>query len=474
MNLQDRNKVFIDRDKLYGLLDRQAPSDHELNEILNKALKLHGLNLEDVATLLCVNDSCQIEKIMHTAHLVKEEIYGKRLVLFAPIYTGNVCMNNCTYCSFRKDNHLIKRKILTMEEIEQETRALLRQGHKRVLLICGENNKNGTDYMCQAIRTTYAVRENLIKPNGSVIENYIRRINVELAPMEVKDFARLHEEKIGTYVCFQETYDPIEYKRFHPVGTPKADYEYRLTVMDRAQEGGINDVGIGALFGLTDYRFEVLGIMEHAKHLEDCYGCGPHTVSIPRLEPAVGAPDAQNVPHPVSDEDFKKLVAIIRIALPYTGMILSTRENSDMRNTLINYGISQISAGSKTNPGAYSEEKSTGSQFELGDHREMEEVINSFIDEGYVPSFCTGCYRKGRVGEDFMDLAKPGLIKQYCLPNALFTFKEYLEDFAHEDTKRKGMAMIKQMIEQYDQKQLVPKIKENLDNIEKGGRDVYF
>lgn len=468
MNLEKRNKVFIDRDKLYSLLEGKEPQQSEINDILNKALKLKGLNLEDVATLLRVENKEQIQQIMDVAHKVKLEIYGKRLVLFAPIYTGNVCCNNCTYCSFRKDNQLIKRKILTMEEIEQETSALLKQGHKRVLLICGENNKNGTDYMCEAIRRTYGVREH----NG---RDYVRRINVELAPMEVEDFARLHDEKIGTYVCFQETYDPILYKRFHPAGTPKADYEYRLTVMDRAQEGGINDVGIGALFGLGDYRFEVLAMMEHAKHLEDCYGCGPHTVSIPRMEPALGAPDAEHVPNPVNDEDFKKLVAIIRIALPYTGMILSTRENSAMRNELINYGISQISAGSKTNPGAYSEdEQGTGSQFELGDHREMEDVINSFIDEGYIPSFCTGCYRKGRVGEDFMDLAKPGLIKQYCLPNAIFTFQEYLNDFAHPDTQAKGMKLIKDMLAEYDQKQLIPKIEANLKEINNGQRDLYF
>ncbi|MBQ9312978.1 MAG: [Bacteroidales bacterium] len=468
MNTKDRNKVFIDRDYLWSLIDRKAPNQNEINDILNKALKLKGLNLEEVATLLNVEDKQQIQQIMDVAHKVKEEIYGKRLVLFAPIYTGNVCCNNCTYCSFRKDNHLIKRKILSMEEIEAETSALLKQGHKRVLLICGENNKNGTEYMCEAIRRTYSVREN----NG---RDYIRRINVELAPMEVEDFRMLHQEKIGTYVCFQETYDSELYKRFHPAGTPKADYAYRLTVMDRAQEGGINDVGIGALFGLGDYRFEVLGLMQHAKHLEDCYGCGPHTVSIPRLEPAIGAPDAENVPMPVKDEDFKKLVAIIRIALPYTGMILSTRENATMRNELINYGISQISAGSKTNPGAYSEdEKGTGSQFELGDNREMEDVINSFIDEGYIPSFCTGCYRKGRVGEDFMDLAKPGLIKQYCLPNAIFTFEEYLKDFASEQTQIKGRQLIKDMLAEYDQKQLISKIEENLNNIDNGQRDIYF
>ena len=332
MNIEERNKNFIDRDKLYGLIEGKKPSQTEVDDILNKALKLKGLDLYDVAALLRVEDAKQIHQIMECAKTVKEAIYGKRLVLFAPIYTGNVCMNNCTYCSFRKDNHLIKRKILTMQEIAEETSALLKQGHKRALLICGENNKNGTDYMVEAIRTTYGVRE-----RGG--KDYIRRINVELAPMEVEDFARLKAEKIGTYVCFQETYDQVKYSDFHPAGTPKADYLYRLTVMDRAMEGGVDDVGIGALFGLIDYRFEVLAMIEHANHLERCFGCGPHTVSVPRMEPAIGAPTAENIPMPVSDDDFKKLVAIIRIALPYTGIILSTRESDAMRNELIKYGV---------------------------------------------------------------------------------------------------------------------------------------
>ena len=468
MNIEERNKVFIDRDKLFSLIEGKTPTKSEVDTILNKALKLSGLTLEEVAVLLRVEDVDIIHNIMETAKIVKEEIYGKRLVLFAPIYTGNICVNNCTYCSFRRDNKLIKRKILTMDEIAQETRALLQQGHKRVLLICGENNKNGTDYMVEAIRTTYGVKER----DG---RDYIRRINVELAPMEVTDFARLHAEKIGTYVCFQETYDPVLYKRFHPAGTPKADYEYRLTVMDRAMEGGVNDVGIGALFGLGDYRFEVLAMMEHAAHLERCYGCGPHTVSVPRMEPAVGAPDAENVPNPVNDDDFKKIVAIIRIALPYTGIILSTRENAKMRNELINYGVSQISAGSKTNPGSYAhDEDHTGSQFALGDHRDLEEVISSFVEEGYIPSFCTGCYRHGRVGNDFMDLAKPGLIKQYCLPNAMFTFKEYLEDFASPELKERGTKLIKEMMSTVEHKNLVPKIEDNLNKIAEGQRDLYF
>lgn len=468
MNIEERNKNFIDRDKLYGLIEGKKPSQTEVDDILNKALKLKGLDLYDVAALLRVEDGQQIHQIMECAKTVKEAIYGKRLVLFAPIYTGNVCMNNCTYCSFRKDNHLIKRKILTMQEIAEETSALLKQGHKRALLICGENNKNGTDYMVEAIRTTYGVRE-----RGG--KDYIRRINVELAPMEVEDFARLKAEKIGTYVCFQETYDQVKYSDFHPAGTPKADYLYRLTVMDRAMEGGVDDVGIGALFGLIDYRFEVLAMIEHANHLEHCFGCGPHTVSVPRMEPAIGAPTAENIPMPVSDEDFKKLVAIIRIALPYTGIILSTRESDAMRNELIKYGVSQISAASKTNPGSYAhEEEGTGTQFSTGDHRTLEEVIASLVDAGYIPSFCTGCYRKHRVGGDFMDLAKPGLIKQFCLPNAMFTFNEYLQDFASEPLRLKGKELIKSMFAEVGKPDLLPKIEDNLCKIDNGERDIYF
>lgn len=468
MNMNERNKVFIDRDKLYSLIEGKIPDTNRVNEILNKALKLKGLGLEDVATLLRVTDIDVIQKIMETALTVKEQIYGKRLVLFAPIYTGNVCVNNCTYCSFRRDNKLIKRKVLTMSEIAEETGFLLREGHKRALLICGESERNDTDYMVEAIKTTYSVKE-----NGG--RDYMRRINVELAPMEVEDFAKLKAEKIGTYVCFQETYDPVLYRNFHAENTRKGNYEYRLTVMDRAMEGGISDVGIGALFGLIDYRFEVLAIMEHAAHLERAFGCGPHTVSVPRIEYAVGALHSENIPAKVSDNDFKKLVAIIRIALPYTGIILSTRENNDMRDELISYGVSQISAGSHTNPGSYShQEEQAGSQFTLGDHRSLDEMIYSLSDAGFIPSFCTGCYRNGRIGQDFMDLAKPGLIKQYCMPNALFTFNEYLEDFASPDTKQKGKALIKKLIEEVDNNVLKNKIIKNINSIEDGVRDIYF
>lgn len=458
---------FIDREKLYGLLDNNVPSEGELNDILNKARKLKGLNLEEVAKLLCVEDEAQIERILATAAYAKDEIYGKRLVLFAPIYTGNACVNNCVYCGFRTDNKKLKRKVLTMDEIEQEALTLLRQGHKRALLICGESRLNNTDYMVEAIRRTYAARDE----KGSTI----RRINVELAPMSVEDFAKLHAEKIGTYVCFQETYDPLMYKEFHPAGTPKADYLNRLTCMDRAMEGGINDVGLGVLFGLIDYRFEILALMEHARHLEEDFGCGPHTVSFPRIEPAEGTPFSEHVPHPVSDKDFKKIVAIIRIAMPYTGIIISTRESAAMRNELVRFGASQISAASRTNPGAYAqEEENTGAQFTLGDHRSLDEVISSMIDEGYIPSFCTGCYRKGRTGADFMDLAKPGLIKEFCKPNAMFTFREYLEDYASPATKAKGLELLARLVQTFPKEELKRRVEGNLCQIGEGSRDLYF
>jgi len=449
------------------LLTDNVPSQDELNSILNKARKLKGLNLEDVAKLLCVEDEADIQKILDTAEYCKDEIYGKRLVLFAPIYTGNACVNNCVYCGFRRDNKGLKRKVLTMDEIEQETLQLLRMGHKRALLICGESPRNDADYMVEAIRRTYAAKDE----KGSTI----RRINVELAPMSVEDFAKLKAERIGTYVCFQETYDPVEYAKFHPAGTPKGDYLYRLTCMDRAMEGGINDVGLGVLFGLVDYRFEILAIMEHARHLEEDYGCGPHTVSFPRIEPAEGTPFSlpENIPHPVADKDFMKIISIIRIAMPYTGIIISTRERPEMRDRLVKYGVSQISAASETNPGGY-EENNTGAQFTLGDHRSLDEVISMMIDGGYIPSFCTGCYRKGRTGADFMDLAKPGLIKEYCKPNAMFTFREYLEDYASPATKAKGLELLKKLTQTFPKEELKKRVEGNLCKIGDGERDLYF
>jgi len=470
-----QTQTFIDREKLYGLLEGSIPTNAEVDTIIAKALDLKGLGLEDVAALLRVKDPAGLEKIRQTANTVKETIYGKRLVLFAPVYTGNECSNSCTYCAFRQENTSLKRTTLTNSQIQSEVRVLLKEGHKRILLICGEKEGVPVEQFIEGIRAAYAVKEGRAS---------VRRINVEIAPLSTEDFRKLAQEKIGTYICFQETYDPVQYRKYHLAG-PKADYLNRLYVMDRAMEAGIKDVGIGALFGLSDWRFELLAMMEHARHLEDAFGCGPHTVSVPRIEPADGAPVANHVPHPVSDENFKKIVALIRIAMPYTGIIMSTRESEAMRNELFRFGVSQISAGSRTNPGAYSsesehpDEQAMGAQFALGDHRSLAEVIDNLIDHEYVPSFCTGCYRQGRVGADFMDLAKPGLIKQFCLPNGLFTFREYLHDYAPETLKGKGLDLCAKIEAEANDgtKQgeiLQNRIRLGIGKVDAGERDVYL
>ncbi|HOV45764.1 MAG TPA: [FeFe] hydrogenase H-cluster radical SAM maturase HydG [Exilispira sp.] len=463
-------KSFIERDKLYNIIENAEKeySTKNLELILKKSLKLKGLSVDEAAILLMAKSKKDIDRILDVSSIVKQAIYGKRLVLFAPLYLANYCSNNCLYCAFRKDNKKIKRAKLNDEQIKLEVKSLLRQGHKRILLLTGESEATSLEYFLNAIDIAYSVRE-----NGS----NIRRINVEIAPLTVDEFQKLEEKKIGTYVCFQETYDEVLYKNYHPTG-PKSDYLNRLFVMDRAMEAGIKDVGIGALFGLAPYKFEVLALIEHANHLEDRFGTGCHTVSIPRIEKALGAPLSSHVPYPVSDEDFSKLLGILRLALPYTGIILSTRENENFRQKLFKYGVSQISAGSRTNPGAYAtddkEEEENSSQFSLGDHRTLHQVISSLVDDGYIPSFCTGCYRKGRVGQDFMDLAKPGLIQKYCMPNGLTSFMEYLLDFADNELKTKGFLLIDNLVNEIEDPELQKLIIKNLESVKSGERDVYI
>ncbi len=461
-----KNKI-IEKEKLYNLLKQKSPTTNELNEILNRSLKLKGLDIYDVAKLLLVNQKKQVEKIQETAKIIKEKIYGNRLVLFAPLYLSNHCSNNCLYCGFRKDNKSIIRKKLNNEEIENEVKILLKQGHKRLLVLTGESEVTDINYIIESIRLIYKINFN---------NNYIRRINVEIAPLEIKDFKKLKNEKIGTYICFQETYDEEKYKIYHPEGK-KSDYLYRLYVMDRAMRAGIKDVGIGSLFGLNDYKFEVLALIQHAKYLEQNFDCGPHTISIPRIEPAKGSLLSVNPPDPVSDIDFKKIVAILRISVPYTGIILSTRETEKLRDELFKYGVSQISAGSRTNPGAYSKKADNNytndAQFSLGDHRTLLEVISAIVDMGHIPSFCTACYRKNRIGKDFMDLAKPGLIQKFCEPNALITFYEYIKDFADVKLKEKSLNLIYKKISKM-QKNLAIKIKLIIDEINNGKRDIYL
>lgn len=466
------NDTFINPAAIEKLLaDNAKPDRRRALEILDRALEKKGLTPEDVAVLLNTDDPEVTERLWADAGRVKHEIYGRRLVLFAPLYVANYCANNCLYCAFRRDNTAMRRRVLSMEEIAEETLRLEEQGHKRILLLTGEDDlRSGPDYFLEAIRTIYRTRT----PDG---KGAIRRVNVEIAPLDEAGFRRLKAADIGTYVLFQETYHPETYARMHPDG-PKADYRWRLYAMDRAQAAGIDDVGIGVLFGLhADYRFEVLGMLEHARHLERECGVGPHTISVPRLEPALNAPAAQHPPMPVSDHNFKRLVAILRLAVPYTGIILSTREQAELRNALFDLGVSQISAGSRTNPGGYGkagDDPATAQQFSLGDTRSLEEVIQAVCAAGYLPSFCTACYRQGRTGRDFMDLAKPGLINQFCLPNAIMTFAEYLLDYAGPAARAAGERVIRAQMSEIRDAGRRRETEKRLAALLAGKRDVFF
>jgi len=464
------NLCFIDDGKIKHLIDsKKVSSSDDIRRILKKALELKGLDVEDVASLINIEDEEILNEVFQTAKKIKNLIYGNRLVVFAPLYLSNYCSNNCTYCGFRTDNKEMKRKSLTLDELDEEVKLILEQGHKRILMLMGEHSKEcSLDYFLDMIDRVYSIKDS----KG----NSIRRINVEIAPLTVDEFAKLKEKKIGTYTVFQETYHKETYQSVHPTGK-KADYDWRLNVMDRALENGMNDVGIGALFGLYDYKYEVISLIEHAKHLDEKFGVGPHTISVPRIEPAQNAPSAMDIPSPVSDLDFKKIVAVLRCAVPYTGIILSTRESPEMRQQVFDLGVSQISAGSKTNPGGYNEAEinpEDEEQFSLSDTRSTDEVISSVIKQGYVPSFCTGCYRLGRVGKDFMDLAKPGLIKLHCLPNALTTLQEYLEDYADSETKEEGEDMIKKSLAEIPDEKRKEIARKFLERIKNGERDLYF
>lgn len=463
---------FINDEKIFGVLEHTQKADKsKIDEILTKALELKGISYDDVAMLLNVTDEDTLEKLYNTALQIKETIYGNRLVLFAPLYVSNYCSNGCLYCGFRANNTELVRACLTPAEVEKETLAILDQGHKRMLMLMGENHKNcSLDYFIELINKVYSVRNS----KGS----NIRRVNVEIAPLTDEEFQRLSQVKIGTYTVFQETYHRETYKAMHPYGK-KSEYDWRVFVMDRALRNGMNDVGLGALFGLYDYKYEVMGLISHARHLDQEYGVGPHTISFPRIQPAQNAPASHDLKHAVNDQEFKKIVAIVRLAVPYTGMIISTRESVAMRNQLIDMGVSQISAGSRTDVGGYEDEgkhsKDDGvGQFSLNDNRNCGEVIRDVMKAGFVPSFCTGCYRLGRVGADFMDMAKPGLIKLHCLPNALSTLEEYLVDYADEETKKIGEELIARELNDIPSPERRAQTIKYLDRIKKGERDLYF
>lgn len=461
---------FIDEPFIYSLINDEKLNDELLQkEIIQKAKDSKGLSLKESAVLLNISNPEILEELFHTAKEVKEKIYGNRLVIFAPLYLTNVCVNNCLYCAFRVDNKELKRKTLSIEEVQDDAEFLIKQGHKRLLLVCGEHPKKANlKFVGEAIEKIYS-----LNING----NNIRRINANLAPLSIDDFKILKSFGIGTYQIFQESYHFETFKIMHPSG-PKRDYAWRLYAMDRALQAGIDDVGIGALFGLVDYKFETLALLMHAFDLDYKFGIGPHTISIPRLEPAMNAPAAMQPPHAVDDISFKKLVAVIRLAVPYTGIILSTREKPELRRELFNAGVSQISAGSRSSPGSYKEindsaKESMIEQFQLGDHRTLDEVVKDCTQLGYLPSFCTACYRSHRTGDRFMELAKSGNIGKICTPNALATFKEYLIENASDETKSVGESFIKKELEK--EKSVVRKKTEKLiKKVEDGERDVYY
>ena len=460
-------KNFIKEELIQELLEAgKTKSREEIRAIVAKAKEAKGITPDETATLLQVIDPDLIEEIFQAAREIKLKIYGKRLVLFAPLYLSNYCVNNCQYCGFRRDNGLISRKRLSTDEIRQQVTELEKLGHKRLLLECGESPLSDMNFIEEAIAAVYATK------NG---KGEIRRVNVNIAATTVENYRRLKAAKIGTYQLFQETYHRATYEAIHE--GPKRDYERQILAQDRAQEAGIDDVGLGVLFGLYDYKFEVLGLLYHARHLEENFGVGPHTISVPRWRSALGVDF--KIPYPVSDDSFKKLVAIIRLCVPYTGMIISTRESVEMRNEAFSLGISQTSAGSRTAPGGYgnheqNSEEGLSDQFQVADHRPPDEVIGSICQEGYLPSFCTACYRRGRTGKDFMDMAKPGDIQELCGPNAILTFKEYLLDYASAETRKMGENSLREHLDKIPSPKLREETEKRLKEIEQGKRDLYF
>jgi 2-iminoacetate synthase len=462
-------KNFIPEELINEQLnDAKNISEDKAIKIIERALDCKGLSPEDAAIVLMADSDRVNSKLFEVAEKIKKTIYGNRMVLFAPLYVTNECSNDCLYCGFRCVNTDLKRKTLSKDELAEEIRILEDMGHKRVLLVYGEHPKFGADWIVETINTVYETK------TGNSGE--IRRVNINSAPMSVEDFKKIKKAGIGTYQCFQETYHLETYKKMHISGK-KSDYLYRLYALDRAQEAGIDDVAIGVLFGLYDWKFEVMAILYHALHLEEKYGVGPHTISFPRLEPALGSDVSFHPPYQVSDHDFKRLVAILRLAVPYTGLILTTRETPEMREETFKLGTSQISAGSRTYPGGYHDLKADmpdKQQFTIGDERPLSEVMKDLVEHDYLPSFCTACYRLGRTGMTFMGITKEGHIHEFCSRNALLTFKEYLLDYAPEDTKKAGEAFIERELKRIP-KEHAKDLMEKLDAMErKNARDLYY
>ena len=461
---------FIDHQEIMETLAyaQAHKTDRELiDRILDKARERKGLSHREASVLLDCELEDKNQEIFCMAEQIKKDFYGNRIVMFAPLYLSNYCINGCVYCPYHGQNKHIPRKKLTQEEIRQEVIALQDMGHKRLALETGEDPvHNPIEYVLESIKTIYSIKHK----NGA-----IRRVNVNIAATTVENYRKLKEAGIGTYILFQETYHKESYEKLHPTG-PKHDYDYHTEAMDRAMEGGIDDVGCGVLFGLELYRYEFAGLLMHAEHLEAVFGVGPHTISVPRIRRADDI-DPDVFDNGIDDDTFAKLVACIRIAVPYTGMIISTRESQKCRERVLHLGISQISGGSRTSVGGYVEpepEDESSEQFEVSDKRSLDEVVNWLMGMGYIPSFCTACYREGRTGDRFMSLCKAGQIHTCCLPNALMTLKEYLMDYASEDTRQKGLALIEKELATIPKEKVRDIVKERLVKIEEGDRDFRF
>ncbi|MCR8744442.1 [FeFe] hydrogenase H-cluster radical SAM maturase HydG [Romboutsia lituseburensis] len=458
--------MFINHNHIYAILEKtKCPSNNEIKSVLEKAKKRDGLSYEDIAVLLQAEDEKDLNEIYSLAGEIKKDIYGKRIVVFAPLYVSDYCVNNCVYCGYKRDNKFLRRK-LTMEEVAQEVKILEQMGHKRLALELGEDPVNTTiDYVLECLDTIYKTQN----ANGE-----IRRVNVNIAATTVENYKLLNKKGIGTYILFQETYHQPTYEQMHPKSI-KGDYNYHLTSFDRAMEAGIDDVGAGVLFGLSDPRFEVLSLMMHNNHLEEKYGVGFHTISVPRLQEASGV-NLESYPYLLDDKMFKKIVAILRIALPFTGLILSTRETPAMRKELLKYGVSQISAGSSTGVGGYKEREEGRDikQFKTNDERSPIEILKELLDDGYIPSYCTACYRKGRTGDRFMQLAKSGNIKYVCEPNAIMTLQEFTLDYGDKELYEKAQQIINSEVENIQREDIKNYTKESLEKMQFGKRDFYI
>jgi len=462
-----RMQPFIDGGEIWEFIHNAKTDKQRVRDIIQKSLDKNRLTLEETASLVQTTDPELIEEIKEGARELKQRIYGERIVLFAPLYVGNLCINNCAYCGFRTSNTNQKRTTLTLDDLTRQVVALEDTGQKRLILVYGEHPRYNAEFIAETVRTVYSVKSK----NGE-----IRRVNINAAPLDIDGFRTVRDAKIGTYQVFQETYHEETYQKVHLSGT-KRNFNWRLTALDRAQEAGIDDVGIGALIGLYDWRFEVLGLIRHVNHFEAVYNVGPHTISFPRIQNASSLDIDKK--YLTTNAEFTRLVAILRLAVPYTGMILTARESAAIRDEILQFGVSQIDGGTNIEMKGYTDRKEKEQnldqeQFQINDNRSLNEIMDELISKEMIPSFCTSCYRLGRTGEHFMEFSVPGFIKRFCQPNALLTLAEYLEDYAPSETKTNGYQLIQKKLAEFDDPQFKDKLVEKLELIKQGKRDMYF